>query len=149
MFARSRNLTSRSTSRYGEVEVNGEVAASAPGDELDRPVDDLLAAQHAVVRAPLLDEERVVTGGRVQPPPAALDVAFRAIFLEPAEPAEIAVQLARGGAALVEREPHIADHDRFGRVAADRRRIILGQQAGDAARGALDPDHQPLDIAAV
>src|SRR5690349_25177006 len=89
---------------------------SRPRDEIDRAVGDLRAAEHAVVRAPLLDDERVVAGGAVQPPPAALDVAVGAIALDRADAADVARQLARRGAALVEREPDLTGDDRLRRI---------------------------------
>src|SRR5688572_13298401 len=82
---------------------------SGAGNEVDRVAGDLLAAQHAVVRAPLLEDDRVVTRRRVEPPAAALDVALDGRVLGAEEIPEIAVQARRGVAALVEREAHVAD----------------------------------------
>src|SRR5512140_3740066 len=96
---------------------------SAALDQLQHALADLLAAQDAILRAPLLEQQRVVARRRVQPPAHTLGVAIGAILLERAERAELAVERAGRGPALVERVAHLADHEHLRRIAGDLGRL--------------------------
>ena len=73
-------------------------------------------------------------------------MALRPILLEIAEPADIALELARRGPPLVDRVAHLADDDRLGRIARDVGLVVLREAAASRRRRPrIEPDDEPLD----